>query len=93
MVLEIEVQGARQVRDAMPESVQVFIAPPDPSHLRRRLEQRATDSPEEIARRLETAESELAAEDEFQHVVVNEELDRAVAELEGIVRRELGSGG
>jgi guanylate kinase len=93
VVLEIEVQGARQVRDAMPESVQVFIAPPDPSHLRRRLEERATDSPEEITRRLETAESELRAEGEFEHVVVNDEIARAVAELEGIVRRELGSDG
>jgi guanylate kinase len=93
VVLEIEVQGARQVRDAMPESVQVFIAPPDPTDLRRRLEHRATDSPEEIALRLETADSELAAEGEFQHIVVNDEIDRAVAELEGIVRRELGAGG
>ncbi|HSJ18785.1 MAG TPA: guanylate kinase [Solirubrobacterales bacterium] len=89
VVLEIEVQGARQVRSAMPESVQVFIAPPDPADLRRRLEGRGTDDPEEIERRLATAESELAAEDEFQHVVVNDDLDRAAAELEVIVRAEL----
>jgi len=89
VVLEIEVQGARQVRSAMPESVQVFIAPPDPADLRRRLEGRGTDDSRDIERRLETAESELAAEREFQYVVVNDDVERAAAELEGIVRGEL----
>src|SRR5919106_1883260 len=81
VVLEIEVQGARQVRTAMPESVQVFIAPPSPSDLRRRLEGRGSDDPSEIERRLETADSELAAEGEFPHRVVNDDVDRAAAEL------------
>jgi len=90
VVLEIEVQGARQVRAAMRESVQVFIAPPDPSVLRERLLQRGTDGPEAIDARLEVAEQELAAQDEFPHRVVNDELDRAAGELEGIVRAELG---
>ncbi|MGH2989749.1 MAG: guanylate kinase [Solirubrobacterales bacterium] len=89
VVLEIEVQGARQVRDKMPESVQVFIAPPDPSALRRRLEGRGTDDPEAIDRRLQVAESELAAESEFPRRVVNDEVDRAATELERIVREEL----
>jgi guanylate kinase len=89
VVLEIEVQGARQVRAAMPESVQVFIAPPTPADLRRRLEERGTDDSEAIERRLATAEEELAAEDEFQYVVVNDDVERATAELEGIVRAEL----
>jgi guanylate kinase len=89
VVLEIEAQGARQVRAAMPESVQVFIAPPDPGDLRRRLEGRGTDDPEAIERRLETARDELAAEDEFGHVVVNDDVDRAAAELEAILRGEL----
>jgi guanylate kinase len=89
VVLEIEVQGARQVRAAMPESVQVFIAPPDPSDLRRRLEGRGTDDPEAIHGRLRTAEMELEAEGEFDHVVVNDEVDRAASELERIVREEL----
>ena len=88
MVLEIEVQGARQVRAAMPESVQVFIAPPDPAALRERLERRGTDSPEEIAERLRVAEGELAARSEFAHVAVNDDIDRAAAELERIVRDE-----
>jgi len=90
VVLEIEVQGARQVRAAMRESVQVFIAPPDPTSLRRRLESRGTDSREAIDARLEVAEQELAAQDEFAHRVVNDDLERAAAELEEIVRADLG---
>jgi guanylate kinase len=89
VVLEIEVQGARQVRAAMPESVQVFIAPPTPESLRERLTKRGTDSPDQIDERLRTAEIELAAQEEFPHVVVNDEVDRAASELEGIVRGEL----
>jgi guanylate kinase len=85
VVLEIEVQGARQVRRAMPEAIQVFIAPPSPEALRERLEGRATDSPEEIERRLSAAEDELAARSEFGHVVVNDDLDRATDELAGLV--------
>jgi guanylate kinase len=89
VVLEIEVQGARQVRAAMPDSVQVFIAPPSPSALRERLRRRGTDSPQQIDERLRTAELELAAQEEFGHVVVNDEVERAARELEGIVRAEL----
>jgi guanylate kinase len=90
VVLEIEVQGARQVRAAMPsESVLVFIAPPSAASLRQRLEGRGTDSPDQIDERLRTAEIELAAQEEFPHVVVNDEVERAAAELEGIVRAEL----
>ena len=90
VVLEIEVQGAQQVRAAMPDSVQIFIAPPDPGHLRTRLEGRGTDSAEAIDSRLETAEIELAAQGDFDHRIVNDDLTRAVSELEEIVRAELG---
>jgi guanylate kinase len=90
VVLEIEVQGARQVRAAMRESVQVFIAPPDPSVLRERLDARGTDSANAIDARLEVAAQEMAAQDEFAHRVVNDDLGRAADELEGIVRTELG---
>ena len=90
LVLEIEVQGARQVRAAMPEAVLVFIAPPDPAALRDRLEGRGTDGPEAISERLRTAELELDAQEEFQHVVCNHELDVAADELVAIVRDELG---
>jgi guanylate kinase len=89
VVLEIEIQGARQVRAAMPESVQVFIAPPAPEDLRQRLIGRGTDSPEQIDERLRTAELELAAQEEFHHVVVNDDVERAANELERIVRGEL----
>ena len=89
MVLEIEVQGARQVRAAMPESVQIFIAPPEPAALRERLQERGKDSAEAIDARLAVAAQELAAKDEFAHQVVNDELDPAADELCKIVRAEL----
>jgi guanylate kinase len=89
VVLEIEVQGARQVRAAMDDAVLVFIAPPRPDALEDRLRGRATDSEEAIAERLRTAEIELAAQEEFQHVVVNDEIERAAGELAQIVRDEL----
>jgi guanylate kinase len=90
VLLEIEVQGASQVRAAMRESIQVFIAPPDPVVLRERLESRGADSPEAIDARLKVAEVELAAQGDFDHRIVNDDLERAAAELEEIVRAELG---
>jgi guanylate kinase len=90
VVLEIEVQGARQVRAAMPEAVQVFIAPPSLQALRTRLIGRGTDGSGEVERRLAVAEQELAARDEFAHVVVNDRLDDALGELVGVVAAELG---
>jgi guanylate kinase len=89
VVLEIEVQGARQVRGSMPDAVQVFIAPPSPAALRERLEGRGTDSPEQIASRLAVADDELGARDEFGHVVVNDDVDRAAEELVTLVRSTL----
>jgi guanylate kinase len=90
VVLEIEVQGARQVRATMPEAVQVFIAPPSPEALRTRLIGRGTDDAEEVERRLKVAEQELAAQPEFGHVVVNDRLDDALNQLTAIVAGELG---
>jgi guanylate kinase len=90
VVLEIEVQGAQQVRAAKPDSVQIFIAPPDPAVLRERLAGRGTDSSEAIDRRLETAEIELAAQGDFDYKMVNDDLAQAVGQLVGIVRSELG---
>ena len=89
VVLEIEVQGARQVRAAMPEAVQVFIAPPSLDALRTRLIGRGTDDAEEVERRLRVAEQELAAQPEFAHVIVNDRLDDALAQLDAIVAGEL----
>jgi guanylate kinase len=85
VVLEIELQGARQVREAMPEAVQIFIEPPDREALKDRLVGRGTDDPDAIARRLAVAERELAAAGEFQYRVVNDRLDEAVARLVEIV--------
>ncbi|HEX3238667.1 MAG TPA: guanylate kinase [Solirubrobacterales bacterium] len=90
VVLEIEVQGARQVRAAMRESIQVFIAPPAPAVLRQRLDARGTDAPHAIDARLEVAAQEMAAQDEFAYRVVNDELAKAADDLERIVRTELG---
>ena len=90
VVLEIEVQGARQVRAAMPEAVQVFIAPPSLAALRTRLIGRGTDDAEEVERRLRVAEQELDAQPEFAHVVVNDRLDEALDRLVVVVADELG---
>jgi len=90
VVLEIEVQGAQQVRAAKPDSIQIFIAPPDPAVLRERLRSRGTDSAEAIDRRLEVAKQELAARGDFAHLICNDDLSRAAGELERIVRAELG---
>jgi guanylate kinase len=89
VVLEIEVNGARQVRQAMPESVQIFIAPPEPATLRKRLLERGKDSPDAIDARLAVAAQELAAKDEFAHQVVNDELDRASEDLKRVIEAEL----
>lgn len=89
VILEIELQGARQIRASMPEAVQVFIAPPEFEVLRRRLEGRGTDDPEAIEARLRVAAEELEAQDEFEHQVVNDDLDVAEERLEAIVQREL----
>jgi guanylate kinase len=85
VVLEIEVQGARQVRAAMPEALQVFVAPPSLEALRERLVGRGTDDAEEVERRLGVAERELAAQPEFAHVVVNDRLDESLGQLTAIV--------
>jgi len=90
LVLEIEVQGARQVRDALPGAVQVFIAPPSEEALRTRLVGRGADQPEQIERRLAVATEELAARDEFKHVIVNDRLDDAVQELVQLVATMCG---
>jgi guanylate kinase len=85
LVLEIEVQGARQVRQALPGAVQVFIAPPSEDALRTRLVGRGSDEPEQIERRLAVAADELAARDEFEHVIVNDRLEEAVEDLVQLV--------
>jgi guanylate kinase len=89
VVLEIEVQGARQVRRTLPEALQVFIAPPSREALRARLVGRGTDDAAQVEARLRTADAELEAQHEFAHVVVNDRLEDAVDELTAIVRDAL----
>ena len=74
VLLEIDIQGARQVKNRMPEAVTVFIAPPSWEELVRRLEGRGTEQPEEMQRRLETAKDELLGQKEFDHVVINDDV-------------------
>jgi guanylate kinase len=74
VLLEIDIQGARQVKNHMPEAVTVFIAPPSWEELVRRLEGRGTEEPEEMRRRLETAKDELLGQNEFDHVVINDDV-------------------
>jgi guanylate kinase len=85
LVLEIELQGARQVREALPEAVQVFVRPPSLEALRARLAGRGAESKEQIERRLAVAREELEAESEFPHVIVNDRLEDAVDELVELV--------
>jgi guanylate kinase len=80
-VLEIDLQGARQVRQTLPEAVQVFIAPPSLEALEQRLRDRGADTADQIRERLDVAPRELAAQEEFSEVVVNEDLERALDEL------------
>lgn len=80
-ILEIDLQGARQVRRSMPEARQIFIAPPSWDELVRRLRGRGTEDEAEMARRLQTAKAELAAASEFDQVVPNVTVEQTVAEL------------
>ncbi len=90
VVVEIELKGARAIRSMLPDAVAIFIAPPSMSELARRLEDRNTDSAGEIAARLEVSKRELAAMGEFDHMVVNDDLDAATEALTDVVAREIG---
>lgn len=81
VLLEIDLQGARQVRESMPQAQFVFLAPPSWEELVSRLTGRGTETPEEQQRRLETARIELAAESEFDHTVINDRVETAAAKL------------
>ncbi len=87
VILDIEVQGAKQVKARMPEAVSVFLAPPDLRELERRLRSRGTESEERIALRLETARSELREAEKYDYVVVNDDFRRAAGELLDIIDR------
>jgi len=86
ILLEIEIQGARQVRERKPEAIMYFIAPPSLEELEKRLRRRGDTSDEDIEDRLEIAKSEMAEAPElFDHIVVNDNLDQAISELEALI--------
>jgi guanylate kinase len=86
VLLEIDWQGARQVRAAFPAVVSVFVLPPSLAELKRRLDTRGTDSAEVIARRIAAAEAEMRQVDDFAYAIINEDLERAFGDLQSIVR-------
>ena len=88
VILEIDWQGAQQVRQSMPECVTIFILPPSIEELERRLRDRRTDSAEVIERRLSDALSDMSHWTEFDHVIINDDLNRAIADLEEVLDGE-----
>ena len=90
LLLEIEVQGARQVRARRPDARLIFLLPPSMEELKRRLQGRGTDSAEEVRRRLEVANRELEAIGDFEYAVTNGDLECCVANLLEIIRTERG---
>lgn len=86
LVLDIDVQGARQVREAIPTALLVFVIPPSAEVLVSRLTKRGTEADEEVVRRLRAARKELQRATEFDHVVVNDDLERAVEEVRRVAR-------
>jgi guanylate kinase len=88
-VLELETKGARAVEERIPETVSIFVRPPSFAELERRLRERATESAGEIGERLALARRQMEEAGDFDHVVTNDDLERAVRELEAIVDREL----
>ena len=84
-IIEIDVQGALQLMGLGVEGVYVFVAPPDFEELRRRLVERGSESPESLVRRLNKAEDEYRERNKYDHVVVNDDLDRAVTELSALI--------
>lgn len=88
VLLEIDVKGAKQIKAASPDCVTIFVLPPNEEELRRRLTGRGTETPEQISARLELAKEEIAQRDRFDYDVVNDDLERAVGEIVGIIERE-----
>ena len=86
-LLDIDLQGFRQVKEKMPEAVSIFIVPPSLEELERRLRGRGTDTEEKIQQRLKIAETELKSVSEYDHVVVNDNVERAAAEILEIINK------
>jgi guanylate kinase len=92
-MLDLETKGALAIQREVPGAVTIFVKAPSFAELERRLRERASESAGEIDKRLDVAREQLTLEDEFDHVIVNDDLDRAVDELEGVVREVLAAAG
>ncbi len=90
LLLDIDVQGARQILKRYPQAITIFIMPPSLDELRQRLERRGMDSPETIAKRIKNASQEMAMRHRYRHIIVNDRLDEAVAQLLDIIDKEKG---
>ena len=93
VLLRTDVQGARYIKSVLPSVVTVFVRPPSEEELERRLRSRAADTPEQMELRLRTVRQEMEAAAEFDYTVVNDDLARCAAEIEGILARERGRRG
>ena len=85
VLLKIDVQGAEQVRRQVPDAISIFVAPPSLEELERRMEKRGSETPEDMASRREIAKREMAYMGEYEHVVINDEVERAVGEIRRII--------
>lgn len=88
VIKDVDVQGARQIHATFPTALTIFVVPPDRAEIERRLRGRGTEDADSIARRLAEADIELAAWGEFDYLIINDDLDRAAADLEAILRAE-----
>lgn len=88
VIKDVDVQGALRIRQTFPAAIQVFVVPPSQAEIERRLRARATDDDDTIRRRLEESEAELAQWDQYDYLVLNDDLDQAVRDLTAIVRAE-----
>lgn len=88
VILDIEIQGARQVREKMPEAIKIFVVPPSMEELRRRLEGRGTDSAQAIEARLQRAREEYAEANFYDYIIINDDVEAAAGELDAIITAE-----
>lgn len=89
VLLDIDVQGAKQIKKAMPEAILIFIVPPSIEELKRRLIKRHTDNPEEIKKRLNIAKKELRSLKEYDYAVVNNDLNQAIKDIHAIIKKNI----
>ncbi len=91
-MLELETEGAKRVKELRPDTVTVFVAPPSFAELERRLRERDTESAGEIDERLALAQAQTEEQDDFDHVVVNDDLERAATELDALLTLPVPAG-